>query len=150
MYSSITHLLLAWSNGNGHSFIINYVGMWKITKIIAAAGCTLAIPASHLELSNIQLASIRYQGGPVRWATKVLDTSEISLLHKRTVSEEGCQSLRCYIEAESAVVLSSEAVFQYTCAGKLSLAHVASETKLREVAMGFQGTGAERVLQEYA
>lgn len=66
------------------------------------------------------------------------------------MSEGGCQSFRCYTEAQNAVLLSSEALFQYTSAGKLSLSHVSSKTKLREVAMGFQGTGAERILQENA
>lgn len=74
VYSSMTHLLLVWSNGKGHSFIINCVGIWKITKITAAVGCTPAIPASHLELSNIQFASIKYGGGPISWVTKVLGT----------------------------------------------------------------------------
>lgn len=47
----------------------------EIMETIAAAACTLAIPASHLfQLSNIQFASIRYGGGPTRWATMVLGT----------------------------------------------------------------------------
>lgn len=64
--------------------------------------------------------------------------------------EKGWQFVRCYLGAQSAVSLSSEVGFQYTHAGKLSLAHVLSETNLSQVATGFRGLGQRRVLQENA